>query len=85
MNNVLPPTTSLPPTVSVVSSTPSVFPPPEPIIFDANGSPRNLPIDSIRIAWLNQRPYFVHQFIGRGGFAEVRLSGESICDYECCD
>lgn len=42
-----------------------------PICYDKDGSPRDLPLDSNRIAWLNQRPYFVHQFIGRGGFAEV--------------
>ena len=39
--------------------------------FDDNGSPYELPLDSTTLAWLNQRPYFVHRFVGRGGFAEV--------------
>ena len=34
---------------------------PEHIEFDADGSPVKLNLDSSRIAWINQRPYFVHQ------------------------
>ena len=33
--------------------------------------PRNLPLDAPQVAWLNQRPYYIHQCLGRGGFAEV--------------